>query len=130
MKKKLKNLAVLIFLVMILILPYFVFAEETAAPKSSPLKRLEKVGVGEGAYAAANEDKMSEIAGIAVRAFLSLLGVIFLILIIYAGYNWMTAAGDEQKVTKAKDTLTRAVIGLIITLGAYAIWYFVWIKLI
>jgi cytochrome bd-type quinol oxidase subunit 2 len=60
-----------------------------------------------------------------ISAFLSILGVIFVILIIIAGYNWMTAAGDEQKVTKAKDTIRRAIIGLIIIVAAYAITYFV-----
>ena len=60
-----------------------------------------------------------------IQAFLSLLGIIFVVLMLYAGYNWMTAAGDEQKVEKAKDTLTRAIIGIIITVSAYAITYFV-----
>jgi len=60
-----------------------------------------------------------------ITAFLSLLGVIFIILMILAGYNWMTAGGDEQKVTKAKDTIKRAIIGLLIIMGAYAITYFV-----
>ncbi|MDP2708800.1 MAG: hypothetical protein Q8O93_01995 [bacterium] len=60
-----------------------------------------------------------------ISAFLGLLGIIFLILIIYAGYNWMTAQGDEDKVTKAKDTLARAIIGLIIIIAAYSITYFV-----
>jgi amino acid transporter len=60
-----------------------------------------------------------------VQAFLGLLGIIFVILIISAGYNWMTAAGEEEKVNKAKDTIKRAIIGIIITIGAYAITYFV-----
>ena len=60
-----------------------------------------------------------------ISAFLGLLGIIFLVLIIYAGFEWMTAQGEEEKVTKAKDTLTRAVIGLIIIIAAYSITYFV-----
>jgi hypothetical protein len=60
-----------------------------------------------------------------ISGFLGLLGIIFVILMIYAGYNWMTAAGDEKKVEKAKDTIQRAIIGLIITVAAYAITYFV-----
>ena len=64
-----------------------------------------------------------------IQAFLGILGIIFLILIIYSGYNWMTAAGNEEKVTKAKQTLTRAVIGLIIIVCAYAITYFVFTNL-
>lgn len=62
---------------------------------------------------------------IVIQAFLGLLGIIFVILIIYAGYNWMTAAGEEQKVEKAQNTIRRAIIGLIIIVGAYAITYFV-----
>jgi len=60
-----------------------------------------------------------------IEGFLGLLAVIFIILIIYAGYNWMTAAGDEAKVTKAKETIQRAIIGLIIIVAAYSITYFV-----
>ena len=68
---------------------------------------------------------LAGIVAIAIKAFLGLLGIIFLVLIIYAGYEWMTAQGDEEKVTKAKDTLSRAVIGLIIIIAAYSITYFV-----
>lgn len=60
-----------------------------------------------------------------IQVFLSLLSLIFIILILYAGYNWMTAGGDEQKVTKAKDTIYRAVIGLVITISAFVLTYFV-----
>lgn len=60
-----------------------------------------------------------------IQIFLGLLGIIFLVLIIYAGFNWMTAQGDEEKVTKAKDTLRTAVIGLVIIVCAYSITYFV-----
>jgi len=60
-----------------------------------------------------------------IQAFLGLLGIIFLILVITAGFKWMNASGNEEKVTEAKDTIFRAVIGLIITVGAYAITYFV-----
>ena len=64
-----------------------------------------------------------------IKGFLGLLGIIFVILIITAGYNWMTAAGEEEKVNKAKDTLKRAIIGLIIVVSAYAITYFVFTNL-
>lgn len=60
-----------------------------------------------------------------VRAALSLLGVIFVSLIIYAGFLWMTAGGDDKSVGKAKDIIQQAIIGLAITLSAYAITGFV-----
>ncbi len=69
------------------------------------------------------------VIAIIIKAFLSLLALIFVILIISAGFNWMTAGGDEDKVRKAKDTLQRAIIGLAIILAAYAITYFVFYHL-
>lgn len=65
------------------------------------------------------------VIALVVQGFLGLLGIIFLILIITAGYNWMTAGGDEEKIKKAKDMIQRAIIGLIIIIAAYAITYFV-----
>jgi hypothetical protein len=60
-----------------------------------------------------------------ISIFLGVLGVIFLILVIYAGVIWMTAGGDPKKIEKAKGILGSAVIGLIIVLLAYAITTFV-----
>ena len=61
----------------------------------------------------------------ALTAVLSLLGVVFLMLMVYGGYLWMTARGNEQDVEKAKGLITSAIIGLIIVIGAYAISWFV-----
>lgn len=71
-----------------------------------------------------NQD-LTDTIGLLINVLLSFLGVIFLLLIIYAGFLWMTAAGDEGKVDKAKDILITSVIGLIILLSAYAISSFV-----
>ena len=56
-----------------------------------------------------------------VGAGLAFIGVIFLILMIYGGFTWMFARGNEQEVAKAKNLIYSAVIGLIIVLAAYAI---------
>lgn len=126
MKKYLKKITSLIILIAFLVLPCIVLASQS-------MDNLKEVGSGGGSSApysnTTNEYTMSQIVGQIIQAFLGLLGVIFLVLIIYAGFNWMTAQGEEEKVTKAKDTLQRAVIGLIITIGAYAISYFVFSKL-
>ena len=59
-------------------------------------------------------------AGI-VQVALGFLGVLAVLLIIYAGFVWMTANGNEAKITTAKAILQRAVIGLLIILAAFAI---------
>lgn len=87
---------------------------------------LEKLKtVGGTAYGEETPRSLPEIIGNVIKSALTLLGVGAAILIIYAGYLWMTARGKEERVTKAKDTLEAAIIGLIIIIAAYAITYFV-----
>ncbi|MCK5510713.1 hypothetical protein KAI65_04200 [Candidatus Parcubacteria bacterium] len=59
--------------------------------------------------------------GKVVGVILSLIGVVFLILMIYGGFTWMIARGNEQEVTKSKELIKSAIVGLIIVLAAYAI---------
>ena len=66
-----------------------------------------------------------EIIGAVIGIVLSFVGVIFLILTMYGGFLWMTSAGNEIKVLKAKETLRNSIIGLIIILSAYSITKFV-----
>jgi len=116
--KKIKYILI-VCLLTVIIFPAMALADESA------LGKLEEVGSTGGPYVVVDESGVADVIGIGVAAALSLIGVIFLVLIIYAGYEWMTARGEEEKVTKAKDTLTRAIIGLIIAVGAYAIWQFI-----
>lgn len=64
-----------------------------------------------------------------IQYLLSFLGVIAVLVILYSGFLWMTAAGNEEKVSKAKKMLTQAVTALIIILLAYAITMFVITKI-
>ncbi len=95
------------------------------APQGSPLlDRLKNVGTGAG-YVDNGENGVLQVVGLVISGLLGLLGAIFIILILLAGYNWMTANGDEAKIEKAKDTIRAAIIGLIIIVGAFAIWRFI-----
>ena len=76
-------------------------------------------------YGAATGSTLSETVGKIIKIVLGLLGIIFLALTVYAGVLWMTAAGNEEQVTKALGILKTSVIGLIIIIAAYSITYFV-----
>jgi len=67
---------------------------------------------------------LETVIGRSITILLSLVGVIFLILIIFGSFTWMTAGGNEEKVKKAMSTIMSSLIGLIITLSAYVISYF------
>lgn len=75
------------------------------------------------------ESKLETSVSTVIKGALSLLGTIFLILMVYAGILWMTAQGNDEKVTKAKDIIKAAIIGLVVVLSAYAITSFVTGKL-
>lgn len=67
----------------------------------------------------------SQSIGQIIKVMLSLVGVIFLGLTVYAGILWMTASGSEEKTEKATKILSACVIGLLITVSAYSITVFV-----
>jgi hypothetical protein len=56
---------------------------------------------------------------------LGILALVAVVMIIMGGFQWMTAAGNEEKIEKAKKVISAAVIGLIIVLLAWAIVIFV-----
>jgi len=66
-----------------------------------------------------------EIAAAVIRVMLGFLGIIAVLIILYAGFLWMTAAGNEDKISQAKGMMSAGVIGLIIILAAFGIATFV-----
>lgn len=52
---------------------------------------------------------------------LGFVGVLFFLLMLYAGILWMTARGAQESVKKAKDVMTAAIVGLVIVAGAFSI---------
>lgn len=126
MKKFFKNFLILF----ILLIPALALADISDGKTNKAIKNLDDIGSKQGPYELAGDFTLAEIIGVVISAALALIGAIFLVLMLYAGYHWMTARGEEEKVEKAKDTINRAIVGLIIVVGAYAIWKFVFDELI
>lgn len=91
-----------------------------APPSPSEGLNQTYTAIGSNNAALKNEDIKITI-GRAIGAVLALVGIIFFILMIYGGMLWMMARGDEAQVTKARELITAAIIGLVIVLSAYAI---------
>ncbi|MCD4705795.1 hypothetical protein K8R61_01815 [bacterium] len=68
---------------------------------------------------------ISKAIGEIIGIFLSFLGIIFFILMVYGGFMWMTAAGNQDKVGTAKKIIANAILGLIIVFSAYIITYII-----
>ncbi len=73
------------------------------------------------------ETEVTNVVGSVITFGLQLVGFI---LTVYAGIRWMLSRGEEDKITKARDTMVGAVIGLVITVSAYAITSFVSTRII
>jgi hypothetical protein len=100
--------------------------EESSTNVSTPTTPVGGYGLGTAAGIAGLRGlDIPTLIGKIIQIVLSFVGVIFFILIIYAGFLWMTAGGNEEQVTKAKKLITSAAVGLIIVISAYAITYFI-----
>ncbi len=72
---------------------------------------------------------VSTYTGTIIGAALALSGTIFLAFMIYAGLIWMTAAGEPDKVKKAKSIMINSITGVLLIGLAYAILNFVFAAL-
>lgn len=130
MKIKKRFIALSIIIISFLfIAPNLILAEgegETppATTKSQILNNTKAVSNSAG-YA--NADKSTLITTVAntVKILLSFLGIIFLILIIISGFQWMTAGGNEDAIKKARSRIKNAIIGFAIIVSSYFIVFFI-----
>lgn len=68
---------------------------------------------------------VEQIIGNVISVLLTFVGVVLLLIMLYAGFQWMTAGGDSKKVIDARGRIINAVIGLVIVAASYAITTFV-----
>lgn len=77
------------------------------------LKHANNSGLG-------NKDPRDTVASL-IRVVMGFLGTIAVLLILFGGFKWMMAQGNQDKVDEAKKLLIAGVVGLIIILSAYGI---------
>ncbi len=64
---------------------------------------------------------LSDLFAKVLTNILPIFGMLFVGLLIYGGYKYMTSEGDANKVKAAQGVITSAIIGLAIVLGAFVI---------
>ncbi len=114
---KVQKLSIIIALLCVLIAPLGALAQEKPKPVTVDNTGLDNTA-GE---AGIRTDDLSSLAGSVVGYGLGILGTVFLILMIVGGVMWMTAAGNDQRITRAKSLLIAAFIGIAIVFFSYAI---------
>ncbi len=76
-----------------------------------------------------SQTDLPTIAGLVVNSLFTVIGVIFLTVILIGGYTWMTAGGDEEKIKKAKGWIVNGINGMIVIFLAYALVYVILLAL-
>ncbi|MEK7473665.1 MAG: pilin [Patescibacteria group bacterium] len=109
--------AFLLFLFGSFVLPAPAFAQ---APVTEGLK-----AVGEAGGIAGGETDIMTIIGRIINIALGFVGIVLLVIMLYAGYEWMTSGGDAAKIDSAKTRIRNAVIGLVIITMSFAIVNFI-----
>ena len=71
-----------------------------------------------------NTDIRTTIASI-INVALGLLGIVALVIVLYGGFKWMTAGGNDEQVGEARKIIISGVVGLAVIFSSYAIASFV-----
>ncbi len=127
MKKNILTIAISTFILGLLMLPATLPTLATTTGQNAGTKIKQGIiDTGTAAELGNADTDIREVIALIINALLGFLGILFTILIIYGGFLWMTAAGNDQQIEKARKILTQATIGLLIVILAYAlsIWIF------
>lgn len=126
MKITRKHVFSFIFLAIFSVIQFIVLAA-TAQPVLADDSLFNKqTGVNEiGGVFGNNKTDIRIIVANIIIVVLGFLAAIFLALIVYSGFRYMTAAGNEEQTKKAIAQIRDAVIGLLIVLASWAIAAFV-----
>ncbi|MBI4437797.1 hypothetical protein HY631_02495 [Candidatus Uhrbacteria bacterium] len=99
-------------------LPILLLPAAAMAQLADAESELTSVGTAIGTDAS---NDLPTIIGNLINVLLSVLGILFVVLVVYAGFLYLTAGGEDEKVKKAKKLLGQSVTGLVIIIAAYAI---------
>jgi cell division protein FtsN len=108
---------------------FIAFAPAISTAHAGPTDIRNQQGFSEGEVSDAfGQDEPTDpriIIANVIRIVLGFLAVIFLVLLVVAGFKYMTSQGNEEQTGDAKNQIVSAVIGLLIILSAYGVTLFI-----
>lgn len=121
-QKKLQGWLGIIMLVLLITVTAAMFAAPQVAHGANPTtedcgKGKVKLNVKLGTTDCITD--ITEYTKIFYRLFIGVIGIFAAVMIMYAGFQWISASGNAQKIDRAKDNFTSAIIGVVIALTAY-----------
>lgn len=132
--KQLKSFFLVILISIVQLSIFFHFSQAQTEPTSQQL--LDRsVGINEVRTVYQHSEQETDRLDIRVmivrivNVSLGLLAAIFLLLVVIAGYQYLTAGGNQEQTKKAMDQIKNSLIGLIIVVLAWSISFFILIRL-
>ncbi|MDD4332601.1 MAG: pilin [Patescibacteria group bacterium] len=124
----LKKISMFLFTLAVVLMPVFALVPQANALNEDDLwggqGQKEAVGTNMGYDSSSIEDPRI-IAANVIKILLGFLGIIAVVLIIWGGFKWMTAGGNEEQTKEAAKIIKTSVIGLLIILAAWGIATFI-----
>jgi hypothetical protein len=109
---KFKNIVSFVILLAIVLTPALVFAQDP-------------FGTGYMANTSLPQTDARDVVINLINVLLGILGMIFLLLVLYGGFLWMTAGGNDDQAAKGRKIIGNGIVGLIVIFLAFAITTFV-----
>lgn len=103
-------------------------AVTTAATTQTDAKNRVCEGLG-GCNPAPGEKSANDVVQLVVNILSTIVAVVAILVIIFAGFRYVIATGDSAKISSAKDTILYAIVGLIVAAMAQVIVRFILNKL-
>ena len=103
----------------------FTFMMPTNAFAATPFSACKNVVSGNTAVCSGDAKDAKEIAKNIISVLLWIVGMASIIVIIYSGITFVTSAGNPSQIARAKTMLLYAVVGLVVSILAYAIVNFI-----
>jgi Na+/proline symporter len=88
----------------------------------TPVLALENVNLGPGdSFTGLSEVTITDMISGGITLILIVAAVIFFFMLIFGGIKWIMSGGDKANTESARNTVTSALIGLVIVFSAWAI---------
>jgi len=64
----------------------------------------------------------SNLLGLGINLFIIVAGMFLLLYLLWGAYDWITSSGEKEKITKAQNKITNALIGFILIFGVLVVY--------
>jgi len=78
-------------------------------------------GSDQSAVCQNKEEDANSVVGVVINTMLFIVGILSVVMLIYGGIRYTTSAGNANSITAAKNTITYAIVGLVVSFLAFAV---------